>query len=121
MTFAGATPFQYAGAAALRLDDAWYAAFSLELQTKRDHLCAGLEAAGLSVSRPQGTYFANADVGRDATAFARELPHRAGVVAIPTAVFSTRQAELAPYLRFAFCKKPAVIDRAAAQLAALES
>ena len=28
MTFAGATPFQHAGAAALRMDDAWYAAFS---------------------------------------------------------------------------------------------
>jgi N-succinyldiaminopimelate aminotransferase len=39
-------------------------------------------------------------------------------VAIPTAVFSTRPEELRPYLRFAFCKKPAVIDRAAAQLAA---
>jgi len=37
MTFAGATPFQFAGAAALRMDDAWYAAFALELQTKRDH------------------------------------------------------------------------------------
>jgi N-succinyldiaminopimelate aminotransferase len=121
MTFAGATPFQHAGAAALRMDDAWYAAFSNELQAKRDHLIAGLTAAGLKVSTPQGTYFANADVGKDAIEFARELPHRAGVVAIPTAVFSTRAHELAPYLRFAFCKKPAVIDRAAAQLAALES
>src|SRR4051794_9807149 len=121
MTFAGGTPFQHAGAAALRMDDAWYAAFSNELETKRDHLIAGLTAAGLSVSKPQGTYFANADVGQDAIEFARELPHRAGVVAIPTAVFSTRARELAPYLRFAFCKRPAVIDRAAAQLAALES
>ena len=121
MTFAGATPFQHAGAAALRMDDDWYAAFSLELQTKRDHICAGLREAGLAVSEPQGTYFANADVGRDAIEFARELPHRAGVVAIPTAVFSTRKDELRNYLRFAFCKRPAVIDRAAAQLAALES
>jgi N-succinyldiaminopimelate aminotransferase len=118
LTFAGATPFQHAGAAALRLDDGWYATFSQELQTKRDHLCAGLEQAGLTISRPQGTYFANADVGTDATEFARELPYRAGVVAIPTAVFSTRADELRPYLRFAFCKKPAVIDRAARQLAA---
>ena len=115
MTFAGATPFQYAGAAALRLDDGWYAAFAQELETKRDHLCAGLTQAGLAVSKPQGTYFVNADVGTDATAFARELPHRAGVVAIPTGVFSTR--DLGPYLRFAFCKRPAVIDRAARQLA----
>jgi len=121
MTFAGATPFQFAGAAALRMDDAWYAAFSKELETKRDHLIAGLTAAGLKVSTPQGTYFANADVGKDATEFARELPHRAGVVAIPTAVFSTRKGELGHYLRFAFCKRPAVIDCAARQLAALES
>jgi N-succinyldiaminopimelate aminotransferase len=118
MTFAGATPFQHAGAAALRLDDAWYAEFALELQAKRDRLSAGLTAAGLTVSKPQGTYFVNADVGTDAIAFARELPHRAGVVAIPTAVFSTRAEELKPYLRFAFCKRPAVIDRAARQLAA---
>ena len=41
LTFAGATPFQHAGAAALRMDDAWYAAFSNELETKRDHLIAG--------------------------------------------------------------------------------
>ena len=115
MTFAGATPFQYAGAAALRLADDWYAAFAAELETKRDHLCAGLTAAGMAVAKPQGTYFVNADVGADATEFARELPYRAGVVAIPTGVFSTR--ELSPYLRFAFCKKPAVIDRAARQLA----
>ncbi|HEY6888312.1 MAG TPA: aminotransferase class I/II-fold pyridoxal phosphate-dependent enzyme [Solirubrobacter sp.] len=118
LTFAGATPFQFAGAAALRMDDAWYAEFALELQAKRDRLDAGLTAAGLTVSKPQGTYFVNADVGRDAIAFARELPHLAGVVAIPTAVFSTRAEELKPYLRFAFCKRPAVIDRAARQLAA---
>jgi N-succinyldiaminopimelate aminotransferase len=115
LTFAGATPFQHAGAAALRLADGWYTAFAAELQTKRDHLCAGLTAAGMAVAKSQGTYFVNADVGTDATEFARELPHRAGVVAIPTGVFSTR--ELSPYLRFAFCKKPAVIDRAARQLA----
>jgi N-succinyldiaminopimelate aminotransferase len=115
MSFAGATPFQHAGAAALRLDDGWYAAFAAELQTKRDHLDAGLTQAGMRVLKPQGTYFVNADVGTDATEFARELPYRAGVVAIPTGVFSTR--DLGPYLRFAFCKKPAVIDRAAAQLA----
>ena len=118
LTFAGATPFQHAGAAALRLDDGWYAAFANELQAKRDRLCDGLAAAGLTVLKPQGTYFANADVGADAAEFARELPHRAGVVAIPTAVFSAQPERLRPYIRFAFCKRPAVIDRAARQLAA---
>jgi N-succinyldiaminopimelate aminotransferase len=121
LTFAGATPFQHAGAAALRLSDGWYATFARALQAKRDHLCTALREVGLGVSEPQGTYFANADVGQDAAEFARELPVRAGVVAIPTSVFSSDPARLAPYLRFAFCKRLPVIDEAARRLHALES
>ncbi|MDA0142229.1 aminotransferase class I/II-fold pyridoxal phosphate-dependent enzyme [Solirubrobacter sp. CPCC 204708] len=119
LTFAGATPFQHAGAAALRLDDDWYRAFALELQAKRDHLCDAF--SHFTVARPQGTYFANVDVGRDATEFARELPYEAGVVAIPTSVFSATPERLAPYLRFAFCKRLPVIDEAARRLQSLES
>src|SRR3954468_14498528 len=119
LTFAGATPFQYAGAAALRLSDGWYMAFAAELQAKRDHLCDAFTQ--FTVARPQGTYFANVDVGMDATEFARELPYKAGVVAIPTSVFSTDRERLAPYLRFAFCKRLPVIDEAARRLHALES
>ena len=55
---------------------------------------AGLERAGAEVLRPAGTYFVNADVRPlgydDGVAFCRELPERAGVVAIPTSVFSGR-------------------------------
>ncbi|HET6549477.1 MAG TPA: aminotransferase class I/II-fold pyridoxal phosphate-dependent enzyme [Solirubrobacter sp.] len=111
LTFAGATPFQHAGAAALRLGDGWYETFARGLEVKRDHLCDALGA-----SRPQGTYFANLDVGTDAVEFARELPFKAGVVAIPTSVFSATPERLKPYLRFAFCKRPAVIDEAARRL-----
>ena len=118
LTFAGATPFQHAGAAALRLGDGWYAAFAADLEAKRDHICAGLAGAGFAVAPCQGTYFVNADVGTDAAEFSRELPHRAGVVAIPTSVFSSDPARLAPYLRFAFCKRLGVIDEAARRLSA---
>jgi N-succinyldiaminopimelate aminotransferase len=118
LTFAGATPFQHAGAAALRLGDRWYAAFAQDLQAKRDHICAGLSGAGFSVTPCQGTYFVNADVGADADEYARELPHRAGVVAIPTSVFSSDPERLRPYLRFAFCKRLGVIDEAASRLSA---
>src|SRR3954466_14992560 len=100
LTFAGGTPFQHAGAAALRLDDDWYRTVAAELGAKRDRLCAGLESAGLTVLKPQGTYFANADAGGDATRFARELVTRAGVVAIPTSVFTTEPERLKPYVRF---------------------
>ena len=86
------------------------------------HLGVGpLMMAMVDVARPQGTYFANVDVGTDAAAFARELPFKAGVVAIPTSVFSTDAERLKPYLRFAFCKRLPVIDEAARRLHALES
>src|SRR5215212_1193445 len=70
LTFAGGTPFQHAGAVALRLGDDVYEALARDLRTKRDRLCAGLEAAGLEVLRPAGTYFANADAGRSLVRFA---------------------------------------------------
>src|SRR5829696_2565911 len=64
LTFAGGTPFQHAGAVALRLGDEAYLGLARELRAKRDRLCYGLAAAGLTALRPAGTYFANADCGR---------------------------------------------------------
>jgi N-succinyldiaminopimelate aminotransferase len=118
LTFAGGTPFQHAGAAALALGDGYYAELAGELRVKRDRLCAGLEAAGLEPLRPAGTYFVNARVDGDGAEFCRELPERAGVVAIPTAVFYDDPDAGRSLVRFAFCKRHEVIDDAAARLAA---
>jgi N-succinyldiaminopimelate aminotransferase len=82
-------------------------------------LCAGLEAAGLEVLRPAGTYFANVDCGRDGTAFCHELVERAGVVAIPTSVFYDDAEAGRSLVRFAFCKRAEVIDEAARRLAGM--
>jgi N-succinyldiaminopimelate aminotransferase len=117
LTFAGATPFQHAGAVALGLGDEVYAALANELRAKRDRLCDGLAAAGLEVLRPAGTYFANVDAGREGVAFCRELVDAAGVVAIPTSVFYDDPDAGRDLVRFAFCKRPAVIDEAARRLA----
>jgi N-succinyldiaminopimelate aminotransferase len=117
LTFAGGTPFQHAGAVALGLGDEAYAALASDLRVKRDHLCAGLEAAGLEVLRPAGTYFANVDCKRDGVAFCRELVERAGVVAIPTSVFYDDEEAGRSLVRFAFCKRESVIDEAAGRLA----
>jgi N-succinyldiaminopimelate aminotransferase len=118
LSFAGGTPLQHASAAALGLGDAAYAAAAADLRARRDRLCDGLEAAGLAVLRPQATYFANADAGEDGVTFCRALPERAGVVAIPTRAFSANPAT-ERLVRFAFCKRPAVIDAAAERLARL--
>jgi N-succinyldiaminopimelate aminotransferase len=117
LSFAGGTPLQHAGAAALALGDEFYAALAAGLKAKRDRLCAGLRAAGLEPLRSAGTYFVNARVDGDGAAFCRELPDRAGVVAIPTAVFYDHPEVARSLVRFAFCKRDSVIDEAAARLA----
>jgi N-succinyldiaminopimelate aminotransferase len=123
MTFAGGTPLQHASALALGLADEHGARLSAALAAKRDRLCAGLERAGFEVLRPAATYFVNADVRAagydDAVTFCRELPERAGVVAIPTSVFSDDPERVRTLARFAFCKREEVIDEAAERLARL--
>src|SRR5215217_6724608 len=123
LTFVSGAPFQPAIAHALSLPDAYFESFRAGLQGKRDRLCSGLQAAGLEVFRPAGTYFVTTDIRaigeRDGHAFCLELPERAGVVAVPTVVFYDDKAVGRPLVRFAFCKRDAVIDEAAARLAAL--
>jgi N-succinyldiaminopimelate aminotransferase len=123
LTFVSGAPFQPAIAHALGLDDAYFESFRAELQAKRDRLCDGLEAAGLQVFRPAGTYFVTTDIRplgeTDGRAFCLELPERAGVVAVPTVVFYDAKDVGRPLVRFAFCKRDAVIDEAAARLARL--
>src|SRR6266581_5672705 len=90
LTYVHGGPFQYAIAEGLRMPDAYFAGISADLREKRDLLCAGLAEAGFTVYRPAGTYFVTTDIrplwDGDAVDFCRDLPHRAGVVAIPSAV-----------------------------------
>jgi N-succinyldiaminopimelate aminotransferase len=123
LTFVSGAPFQPAIAYALGLPDAYFESFRAGLQTKRDRLCDGLEAAGLQVFRPAGTYFVTTDIrplgAQDGHAFCLQLPERAGVVAVPTVVFYDDKDVGRSLVRFAFCKRDEVIDEAAARLARL--
>jgi N-succinyldiaminopimelate aminotransferase len=123
LTFVSGAPFQPAIAHALGLDDAYFESFRAGLQAKRDRLCAGLEAAGLDVLRPAGTYFVTTDIRplgeHDGHAFCLSLPERAGVVAVPTVVFYDAKDVGRPLVRFAFCKRDEVIDEAASRLGGL--
>jgi N-succinyldiaminopimelate aminotransferase len=125
LTFAGGTPLQHAAAFALGLGDDYAAGLAASLRAKRDRLGAGLEQAGLAVLPTAGTYFVNADVRPlgydDGATFCRELAERAGVVAIPTAVFFGDPERGRHLVRFAFCKHDEVIDEAARRLAGLRA
>jgi N-succinyldiaminopimelate aminotransferase len=120
LTYVSGGPFQYAIAEALRMDDAYFAGISEDLRGKRDLLCAGLSEAGFEVYPPEGTYFVTTDIRQlgeaDGIEFCRDLPRRAGVVAIPSAVFYDNAEAGRTQVRFAFCKKPAVLREALARL-----
>jgi N-succinyldiaminopimelate aminotransferase len=117
LTFAGGTPLQHAAAAALRLPPSYLRELGASLHARRDRLCDGLAAAGFRPLVPAGTYFVNADVGREAVAFCAELPERCGVVALPTSIFYDDKQAASTLVRFAFCKREEVIDEAARRLA----
>ncbi|GGS61516.1 aminotransferase [Streptomyces violaceus] len=122
LTYVSAGPFQYAIAEALALPESYFTAFRDDMLVKRNLLAAGLEEAGFRVFRPSGTYFVTTDIRplgqTDGFAFCRALPERAGVVAIPNAVFYDHREEGAPFVRFAFCKRTGVLEEAAKRLSA---
>ena len=127
LTFVNGAPFQPAIAAGLRLGDEFFANAAATLQRKRDILSAGLTSAGFTVGQPQGGYFVIADAAplgfTDAATFCRELPSLAGVVGVPLSAFilPEHRAATASLVRFAFCKRVDVLERASAQLAQLRA
>ncbi|MCL6668822.1 pyridoxal phosphate-dependent aminotransferase [Streptomyces panaciradicis] len=123
LTYVSSGPFQYAVAEALALPDAYFTAFREDMLAKRDLLAAGLKDAGFDVFRTAGTYFVTTDIRplgeSDGFAFCRALPERAGVVAIPNAVFYDHREAGAPFVRFAFCKRAEVLAEAVQRLKTL--
>ncbi len=123
LTYVSGAPFQPAVAVGLRLPDAFFASVRSGLRAKRDRLCDGLRSVGFEVHEPAGTYFVTADVRplgfTDGLEFCRELPHRAGVVAIPHQVFYDDVEAGRPLVRFAFCKRDEVLDEAVTRLRSL--
>lgn len=114
LTYVNGAPFQPAVAAVL--DTAESLSPAAGLQAQRDLFCTGMRGLGFDVIVPQATYFATVDVHTDAVAFCRELPNRAGVVAIPSSAFYDSNAGDS-FVRFAFCKRPDVLAAALDRLA----
>ncbi|HLX50712.1 MAG TPA: pyridoxal phosphate-dependent aminotransferase [Streptosporangiaceae bacterium] len=125
LTFVSGGPFQYAIAEALRLPDAYFTGLRDDLRRKRDLLCEGLAGAGFEVYRPAGTYFVTTDIRSfgetDGLAFCRELPRRAGVVAVPSGVFYDDKEAGRTQVRFAFCKRASVLEEALSRLSRLRA
>ncbi|OBG91229.1 aminotransferase [Mycobacterium sp. E136] len=129
LSYVGGAPFQPAVAHALDNEGAWVAALREALQEKRNRLGTALADLGFEVHDSFGTYFLCADprpLGfSDSAAFCAELPHRAGVAAIPMSAFCDPGAEHAGawnhLVRFAFCKRDDTLDEAIRRLGVLRA
>jgi len=123
MTYTSGAPLQPAIAEALGSADSYFEQLTAKMQGARDQLCAGLAAIGFGVFVPEGTYFVTTDIRPlgfdDGLAFCRALPERAGVVAVPHQVFYDDTDAGRPLVRWAFCKRPEVIDEALSRLQVL--
>jgi len=122
LTFTTPPNLQRAVAYGLAKDDAYFAGLAAGMGAGRDRLAAGLRQLGFGVLPTGGSYFAVADFsgfgfnGNDA-AFAQHLTERARVATIPLSAFYAGDPPTT-LIRFAFCKRPEVIDEALARLAA---
>jgi N-succinyldiaminopimelate aminotransferase len=124
LTYVSGGPFQPAVAAGLALPDEVFLRGAADLQARRDLLVPGLEAAGLDVVVPEGTYFVVADAAplgvSDAASFCLALPELVGVVAVPMSAFYDDATAARSLVRFACCKRPEVIAEASSRLAHLK-
>jgi N-succinyldiaminopimelate aminotransferase len=127
LSYVSGAPLQPAVAQVLTTQDAWVADLRASLQRRRDLLVSGLRDLGLETYRPAGTYFAVSDVRSwgysDGADFCRELPSRAGVVAIPCSAFYDRHRDRddstgRTLVRWTFSKAEGTLTQALDRLAA---
>jgi len=120
LTVGAPAPLQEAGAAALSLPPEYYANLAEGYRVRRDHLLPALETAGFHCYRPRGAYYVMTDIrafgfANDAE-FVRHLVQKVGVAAVPGSSFYRDPRDGAQQVRFAFCKKPETLDKAAQRL-----
>ncbi|MFI9721159.1 aminotransferase class I/II-fold pyridoxal phosphate-dependent enzyme [Streptomyces sp. NPDC052396] len=120
LTYTSGAPYQRPLAKMLGGVEEWAAELRRTLARNRDLLSAGLARAGLRPYRADAGYFVQADISAwghtDGVRFCRELPLRAGVVAIPTAAFYVRPGTPSQLVRFSFCKRETSIAEAVEKL-----
>lgn len=116
LSYASGGPFQHAMAHGLGMPDQYYTEYRRTMSEQRDVLSAGLASLGFAIVPSEGSYYVTTDVrsigAPDGLTFCRELPHRVRVVAIPHQVFCDNPDVGAPYVRWAFCKRPSVLEEA---------
>jgi N-succinyldiaminopimelate aminotransferase len=124
LTFTTPPNLQRAVALGLSRDAAYFEELSASLAARRDLLGEGLRETGFDVLPCSGSYFVIADFRPlgftgDAMAFCRRIIEQARVGAIPVSAFYDGADPPAHLVRFAFCKREAVLREAIDRLRTL--
>ena len=113
------SPLQHGVTAGLKAPPEYFQELRNAYQRKRDILCDGLAAAGLTPLIPQGAYYVLADIAHldypNAKAAAMGLLERTGVASIPGSAFY-QGSEGENLIRFCFAKEDAVLQDAVRRL-----
>ena len=123
LVFTTAPNLQRAVAFGLGQDDAYFNGLNDSMRAKRDRLSEALDKIpGFAPAPCQGTYFLFVDIagtgfdGSDVD-FCRHITTEAGVTAVPVSAFY-QEGGPETFIRFCFAKQDAILDEAAAKLAA---
>lgn len=127
LTVGAAAPLQEAAVVGLRQGPEYYEWLTQTYSRKRDLLCAGLDAAGLGYTRPEGTYFVMVDIApflvRPQFAqmsdldFCTWMIENIGVAAVPGSSFFHESVN--NYIRFHFARSDETLGEATSRLAKL--
>jgi len=125
LTVGAPAPLQAAGAVGMAFDADYYNHIALDYRARRDTMVAALNEGGFRFSAPEGAYYILADFSElsdlRGTEFALWLAKEVGVATVPGTSFYHVPAMGETVTRFAFCKKPETLERAAERLATLSA
>jgi aspartate/methionine/tyrosine aminotransferase len=124
VTVGAPTPFQEAGAVALRLPDSYYTQVAADYLERRDLMLQILATVGLRPeATPAGAYYIMTDASvldlGDDTATAQALTRQVGVATVPGSSFYSRPELGRSKIRFSYSKKLATLREAGRRLAQL--
>jgi aspartate/methionine/tyrosine aminotransferase len=124
VTVGAPTPFQEAGAVALRLPGSYYDRLAADYTERRDLMLQILAMAGLEpATTPAGAYYIMCDASvlgmGDDTATARALTREVGVATVPGSSFYSRPGLGRSKIRFSYSKKLSTLQEAGRRLARL--
>ena len=121
LTVGAPAPLQQAAAIGYAFDDDYYQSLSDGYRLRRDFLAGPLREAGFQFSSPAGAYYFFADFSAlskdDDVTFAKWMAKEVGIATVPgSSFFRPGAVEGRRFVRFAFCKQQATLERAVEKL-----